>query len=135
MLCIFGMSYSYIVDKMCSLDEWHELCVCWLTKHASVTNLLMWCMSSVAQVLNCTTKQHTTKKVYTYHISSLYMKKMRAYVHLHTCGNFKINLYHMLFELIPPFPFIVIFQTHSYVPTNMFNIYFTINHSTLVNTT
>ena len=48
--CISGI--PRLVDKTCALDVWHASCVCWLTKHAPMMNLLVWCLSSVTWVLN-----------------------------------------------------------------------------------
>ena len=51
--------------KMCTFDLWYATFVCRLTKHVRLTNLLMWCMSSVAQVFNRTKNPYATKKVHT----------------------------------------------------------------------
>ena len=66
MPCISGV--PHIVDKMCTLDVWHILCFYQLTKHALVMNLLVWCISSMAQILNSMTNPCANKKVATWQI-------------------------------------------------------------------
>ena len=87
MLCISGMPHvaSYIVDKMCALDMWHASYVYWLTKRVLVMNLLILCISSVAQVLNCITNPCETKNVATHQILSLYTQKTCACMYVCTC--------------------------------------------------
>ena len=64
MLYISGLA-CVVDDKTCTLDAWHNLCACHLTKCVLMMNLFMWYMSSVARVLNHTTIPRATKKVHT----------------------------------------------------------------------
>ena len=84
MSCIFGM--PSIVDKTCTPNVWHALCICRLTNCALVTNLPMWCMSCVAQVLNRITNPCATKKIHTTFLAFTCRKHVLTHMYAHICG-------------------------------------------------